>query len=264
MTSSSQPSRYRRLADELRDRIDSGRLQAGDRLPSEAELSLEHGVSRGTVVRAISELVSQGLVNRRQGSGSYVASRSLHRRAGHLLSFSEFARSGGRNCCQKLLEFRSASAAEARQLGVNEPAMLLRRLRCLDDQPCSVQASFIPLSVCRRVAALQDLDVREWVMPPDFSLYRHFAAADLAVHEARERLTARLADNEENELLATKAPHAVIAVARLGYAEDGELLEAMEAVYRADIYSFDSHLLREPDGASLSSEPVAFDSDSAR
>ena len=73
--------RYRQLAAFLRGRIEDGALSAGDRLPSEAELCAEHGVSRGTVVRAIAELVSLGLVTRRQGSGSYVASRSLNRKA---------------------------------------------------------------------------------------------------------------------------------------------------------------------------------------
>lgn len=242
MKPGAQPSRYRRLADELRGRIVDGDLRAGDRLPSEAQLSVEHGVSRGTVVRAISELVSQGLVNRRQGSGSYVASRSFHRKAGKLLSFTESLRMDGHRTRQILIEFRNAKTSEERQFGMNEPAMVLHRLRHVDEVPCAIHFSCIPVSVCMRVPALS-AEIGLERERPDFSLYRHFLEAGMPVHEARERVTARLASPEECAMLEVAAPHAVIVVMRMSYAEDGELLEAVEAVYRADYYTYDAHLV---------------------
>lgn len=249
-------SRYRRLAEDLRARIANGELRAGDRLPSEAQLSVEHGVSRGTVVRAITELVSQGLVNRRQGSGSYVASRSLHRKAGHLLSFSETVRLDGHRTRQKLVEYRGASASEARQCAIDGPAMLLRRLRYVDETPCAIHASCIPLSVCNRIDAFQP-EATEAMSASDFSLYGHFAEAGLTVHEARERVTARLAGAEECALLEIDAPHAVIVVMRMSHAEDGALLEAVEAIYRADYYTYDAHLVRGQGDASKGPRLVA-------
>ncbi|MBO6639149.1 MAG: GntR family transcriptional regulator [Roseitalea sp.] len=243
MQPSGHAPRYRQLADLLRGRIDAGDLKAGDRLPSETELSVAHGVSRGTVVRAVAELVSQGLVNRRQGSGSYVASRSLHRKAGHLLSFSESVRLDGHRTRQRLVDYRPATNVEARQLAINGPAMTLRRLRYVDDTPCAIHVSCIPVSVCSRVAALAS-DADDGRNRPDFSLYSHFADAGLAVHQARERVTARLATDDECALFEIVAPAAVIVVMRLSYAETGELVEAVEAVYRADYYTYDAHLVR--------------------
>lgn len=238
-----QPPRYRQLADLLRQRISNGQLNAGDRLPSESELCDEHGVSRGTVVRAIAELVSQGLVSRRQGSGSYVATRSLHRKAGQLLSFSETVRLDGHKTRQRLLDYRPAKPAEARQFTINEPAMTMRRLRYVDDTPCAIHASCIPISVCNRLAMLHP-DADGGPAAPDFSLYEQFAQAGLVVHEARERVTARLASSHECDLLEIDTPGAVIVVMRLSYAENAELLEAVEAVYRADYYTYDAHLVR--------------------
>lgn len=254
-----RPSLYRRLAEDLRGRIMSGDLRAGDRLPSEAQLSVEHGVSRGTVVRAISELVTQGLVNRRQGSGSYVASRSFHRKAGQLLSFTESLRMEGHRTRQILLEFRNAHKPEEQQFGINEPAMVLHRLRHVDDVPCAIHFSCIPVSVCRRIAAL-NADTASERERPDFSLYNHFASAGMPVHEARERVTARLATAEECTLLKVEAPHAVIVVMRVSYTEDGELLEAIEAVYRADYYTYDAHLVRGQRDASKGPRLVASNS----
>ena len=60
--------RYQSLSDEIRSRIQAGEYGTGDRLPSEAELCRQHGVSRGTAVKAIEQLVAEGVAIRRQGS----------------------------------------------------------------------------------------------------------------------------------------------------------------------------------------------------
>lgn len=68
-----------RLAARLSDRIRGGALQPGDRLPTEAQLSAEHGVSRATVREAVHQLKSLGLVVSRQGAGVFVAPPPVHR-----------------------------------------------------------------------------------------------------------------------------------------------------------------------------------------
>jgi DNA-binding LacI/PurR family transcriptional regulator len=67
--------KYRQLFNTLHDDIASGRLQSGDRLPSEAELVRSFGASRITVGRALRDLQREGLVDRRPGSGTYVRAR---------------------------------------------------------------------------------------------------------------------------------------------------------------------------------------------
>src|SRR6185369_8673203 len=56
----------------LSGRIASGELSSGARLPSEPELSREHGIGRPTVRQATELLVQRGLVERRRGSGTFV------------------------------------------------------------------------------------------------------------------------------------------------------------------------------------------------
>jgi DNA-binding LacI/PurR family transcriptional regulator len=63
---------YRTIANDLLAEIRSGRLKAGDRLPTEADLERRYSVSRITAARALRELQNLGLANRVQGSGSYV------------------------------------------------------------------------------------------------------------------------------------------------------------------------------------------------
>lgn len=63
---------YHQLAALLSERIASGELSVGERLPSEPELSRVHGIGRPTVRQATELLVQRGLLERRRGSGTYV------------------------------------------------------------------------------------------------------------------------------------------------------------------------------------------------
>jgi DNA-binding LacI/PurR family transcriptional regulator len=84
MPTTDAPSpKYRQVFAALRRDIQSGRLKTGDRLPSEADLGRTFGASRITVGRAVRDLQTAGLVERRAGSGTYV--RNPQRTAG--LSF---------------------------------------------------------------------------------------------------------------------------------------------------------------------------------
>jgi len=63
---------YRRIATDLRGRIKSRRLTAGDILPSEARIATQYGVARGTARAALTTLENEGLIESRHGKGRYV------------------------------------------------------------------------------------------------------------------------------------------------------------------------------------------------
>lgn len=62
---------------DLRKRIDDGEFAAGERLPTEAELTARYGVSRVTIRRAIAAMAEDRYLVSRQGSGTYVVPRPL-------------------------------------------------------------------------------------------------------------------------------------------------------------------------------------------
>jgi len=82
-TSDALSPKYQPVYSALKREIQSGRLKKGDRLPSEAELVRTFGASRITVGRAVRDLQTAGLVERRAGSGTYV--KTPH--TGRALSF---------------------------------------------------------------------------------------------------------------------------------------------------------------------------------
>jgi len=74
-----RPNKFRAIFASLQSSIANGKYKAGQRIPSEAQLSRTFGTSRLTVGRALNELEAAGLIQRRAGSGSYVSSTSPNR-----------------------------------------------------------------------------------------------------------------------------------------------------------------------------------------
>jgi DNA-binding GntR family transcriptional regulator len=67
--------KWERLADHIRQQIQSGELKPGDKLPSTAQLKAEHGVSDSVIRYAMHALRAEGLVESVQGLGVFVAER---------------------------------------------------------------------------------------------------------------------------------------------------------------------------------------------
>ncbi|WP_089157171.1 winged helix-turn-helix domain-containing protein [Micromonospora sp. NBS 11-29] len=67
--------KWAQLADHIREQIASGQLAPGDKLPSTAQLRVEHGVSAGVVRQAVLVLQTQGWVEGVHGLGVFVAER---------------------------------------------------------------------------------------------------------------------------------------------------------------------------------------------
>ena len=138
---------YRVICEELKQRISSGTYPRGAALPSEGELSKEFGVSLITVRHAIQELVLDGLIERRQGIGSFVRDQPREVIIG-LSSFTSDVGAGRLRLVRTLLadDMAPAPPEVAEKLGV-QTGSLLRHLVRLDAEggvPLSVDEAFIP------------------------------------------------------------------------------------------------------------------------
>ncbi|MEU3849887.1 PLP-dependent aminotransferase family protein [Streptomyces sp. NPDC029554] len=71
------PGLRRGLTDALREAVRSGRLAPGTRLPSSRSLAADLGIARNTVADAYADLVAEGWLTARQGSGTRVAQRTV-------------------------------------------------------------------------------------------------------------------------------------------------------------------------------------------
>ncbi len=68
---------YIQIHNDIKRKIEADKWKIGDRIPSERELSTEFGVSRMTLRQAIQTLVDEGILERRVGSGTFVANQKV-------------------------------------------------------------------------------------------------------------------------------------------------------------------------------------------
>lgn len=224
---------YQQLEQALRDAIERGQLEPNDALPPERDLATDFGVSRITVRRAIDGLVQEGMLVRRQGSGTFVRVR-FEKNFSKLTSFSEDMRARGRTPRSVWLK-RSAgtvSPEEAMSLrsSPGTPVFRFHRIRYADDSPMSVERATV-LADC-----LPSIDA------VDSSLYEALEQTGHRPVRALQRLRAVLFDAEQAELLAARERDPGLLVERIGFDRDGRAIEFSQSWYRGDTYDFVAEL----------------------
>jgi GntR family transcriptional regulator len=123
-----------------------GTLRPGDSLPSERDLAERYDVARMTVRSEITRLVAEGLVERVQGRGTFVAEPRVAQAAA-LSSFTEDMRARGLTAGSRVLgqETVPADALVARrlELDLGTPVVRLRRVRTADGDPMALEEAFL-------------------------------------------------------------------------------------------------------------------------
>jgi GntR family transcriptional regulator len=231
MSDSTLP-RYRQIADHLRALVSAGR--PGDRLPSDAELCAEFGVSRMTARQAVDVLQAEDLVVRRQGQGTFVADRPVPRLLGSPLSFTESMRRRGSRATSRLLAAGlvapAPSDAAALRLADDSDVVLVERLRLAEGVPMAIErAALVP-----DLAGVLDRDLETGSL--------HLAMEELGRRPtiSHAQVRARLADPRERRLLGLAEPGVLLCERRVIEDQDGVPVEHTETRYAAERYVFEA------------------------
>ena len=228
--SAAQQARYEQIAEYLRELVTAA--HPGDRLPSEAELCEQFGVSRMTARQAVQLLAADGLVERRRGAGTFVRSHPVLRDLGSPLSFTGSMRARGMTASSKTLEWGEVKPTpdEADALGLEEgdEAYGLERLRLADGTPMAIERVVMPSELA---LALGD-DFQ------DGSLHEAFRGIGHNPTEAHAEVSARRATSRECDLLGFPPSGIVISERRTIFDQDGRPLERTETRYAAGRYTF--------------------------
>lgn len=220
--------KYLRVRDYLRT-LATYELAAGDPLPSERQLCARFGVSRMTVRQAVDALVVEGLLQRVHGRGMFVARPKVDLQV-RLTSFTEeMQRRGMTPSVRHLVAERigaDARIAAALEIPAGETVVHLHQLRLADDEPMSIQHSWLP---DRLVPDLLADD------PPD-SLYAALDERGLLPVWGEDTVDAGEADREESKALGIGEGRAVLRITRRAFANH-VAIEYSESVYRGDRYT---------------------------
>ena len=139
---------WREIYDTLRTEVVDGSFKAGDKLPTEKELSERFNVNRHTVRRALAELSLAGIISVRRGSGAYVSEGVLDYKIGPRTRFSQNVSELGRTPSQKILraETRAADPRVAERLAIKpgKPVVVVEQLGEADMTPVCASEQFFP------------------------------------------------------------------------------------------------------------------------
>jgi GntR family transcriptional regulator len=230
--SSAQPL-YQQLQRALREAIENRVIAPDDALPPERDLADLLNVSRITVRKAIDELVEEGLLVRKQGSGTFVSNR-VEKNFAKLTSFSEDMRARGREPRSVWLNRATGTVTPEESLTLRSspgtPVYRFHRIRYADDAPMALEYATVLASCLPSLDAVEN------------SLYEALEKNGSRPVRALQRLRAVLLTAEQAKLLKAQERDAGLLVARVGYLKDGQAVEYSQSFYRGEIYDFVAEL----------------------
>lgn len=223
---------YAQIRELLRSEL--ARLEPGQAIPPEPELQERFGVSRITVRKAVDDLVTEGLLLRQQGSGTFVQCPKLTHELSMITSWTEQLESLGYapQTAQLAIEEIDAPDRVAFGLGLErgERAYRIRRIRLAFDEPVTLMTNYIPANLVHGLS--------ERIMLHE-SLYETLEKEyGLVPASAVDTVEGRSATDEEAQLLKIEPWAPVICVTRISHLESGRALELALAISRADRYQY--------------------------
>jgi GntR family transcriptional regulator len=217
-----------RLAQILGTAVAEG-MKTGESFPPERDMAAYFKVSRDTVRRAIDTLVRQGLVEARQGAGTFVAAR-VEQPLTEMSSFSDDMQLRGLRPGSHWLkrELRRPTPTESFALGLVSDSLVihLERVRTADSVPMAIERSVLSAQLLGGNLEFGD------------SLYQALDAAGMAPVKAIQRLRAAVAAAPDNELLGLHVGDPVLHIERRSFSAEGRPLELTESLYRGDRYDY--------------------------
>ena len=217
-----QPALYIRVRAQILETIRSGKWRPGDVIPPEKKLCEMFGVSIGTLRKAVDELTTSGVLIRRQGKGTFVASHSQDR---YLFFFFHLLGQDGHKE-YPTVEFQTfgqvkadAYAAQALDIKVGDALWHVSNRLSLRDEVVSLDEIYLPQKLFPTLSEAK-LKVRQTTL---YQMYQD--EFGLTVMRAAERVRASLATAAQAKRLKVGAGEPLLKIIRIAYTVDEKPIE---------------------------------------
>jgi GntR family transcriptional regulator len=217
----------------IRRRVLDGSYAPHSQMPSESQMMEAFSVSRITVRQALGDLQKEGLIFKVAGKGSFVAKPKAFQNLSRLQGFGEAMSPSGYETFSQVLSMRQVPATEvvARRLQLKPGTKVfeIQRLRYLNREPISVDQSYFPLELGKRLAK-EDLPTRDIfvILENDYGLHLTHADVQIEAISADEGLARHLRIDEALPLLR---------IERLTYADERPI-DFEYLYYRGDAFQY--------------------------
>ncbi|MFC5631340.1 MULTISPECIES: GntR family transcriptional regulator [Streptococcus] len=223
---------YISIHDALKEQIDKGIWKIGDRLPSERDLADNFSVSRMTLRQAITLLVDEGILERRVGSGTYVASRRVQEKMRGTTSFTEIVTAQGKTPSTKLISYQKklASQTEMDRLHLKKTDYVIRmeRVRYADNIPVVYEVASIPEELIR--------NVERHAITEHF--FKTLTDNGYEIGKSQQVISAKIASERVADYLSIAKGHAILALTQVSYFTDNRPFEYVRSQYVGDRFEF--------------------------
>jgi GntR family transcriptional regulator len=222
---------YFQLEEILKERIETGELQTGDLLSSEKELSEKYKISRPTIRQALRGLVSEGLLYREKGKGTFIAKPKIdYGFIQRLTTFYDDMVEKGFTPKTRVIkqEVRTVRGAIAKKLNIQkgEKIIFLNRIRFIEDEPIVNVMNFIPYKLCPDLIN-EDLENR--------SLYQILTDKyRLKPYKAEITLEPIVAEEYDSQILKIKIGAPMHLMQNITYTKDNITMDYFESRFRGD------------------------------
>lgn len=213
-------------------------MKEGDLLPIESKMEEQYKVSRVTIRKAIDELVSEGVVHKVQGKGTFVRTTKIVQEASTITSWTEEMQLKGKKPSTKNLNINeirpNRKMNDKLRLQSNEKIVRIERVRLANEEPISLMFNYLRE---KYVPGFLEVGLtRE-------SLYEELEEKyNILIEEANEQIRARLATDLEASTLNIDPGEAVLHITRTSYLTDGTPFEMVEMISRFDKYEYHLNL----------------------
>jgi len=225
---------YIQVTDLIKDQIYKKFWQLDEMIPSENELAATYEVSVGTVKKALSKLVDEGLLYRRQGKGTFVNRPDFKR------SFMRFFRYGidngqdDRVLSSRVLNSEVIIPAkrirDMLKLADNEKTITIKRIRYLNDLPLMLQDLYLPYKIFK---GFDEIDISRELLYP---IYDEKFKTPVVWADEYPRPT--VADSSVAEALKIDPGDPVISIERIVYTYGDEPVEVRCSIGRGDTFRY--------------------------
>jgi DNA-binding GntR family transcriptional regulator len=232
--------KYLQIANHIRDQILNGTLQPGDEVPSERQIAANWSVARPTAARALEALRNQGLVESRQGAGTFVRDQRPARRARErYLRSRQLGRIYGPGEYAEIVAAEIVRApsdvAEALRLPVDAEAIRRHRITHGASGPMEVSTSWFTADLAMLAPLLLE---RERIRPGTVSYVE--SVTGRTGDYARDQVAARTAtEREKTELQLGPGTQPVLVYRHTVYDAGDQPIEYAEAVYPPERWTFE-------------------------
>jgi GntR family transcriptional regulator len=213
----------------LIEMIERGQIKPGEPLPPERALAERYGVSLSPIRQAILDLVKEGVVYRRPGSGTFIRERPRTERVSVLSSFTEALRARGAEVEVVLLQQRRVRTprAIAEVVGGASHVVVVERITVIEGRPAAALRSSLPAD---RFPGLERASL------PGGSLYRWLEdTAGVVPRRAETTVQVTPCSTRRSEQLRVPAGSPLLQATGAVYDADDDVIEAFDVEYRSDV-----------------------------